>query len=140
MPARRRVAGRLAALDQALLAHADSFLLALAPNAAGATAGDGRPGLEQPLTDWLEAQARARPMVVVVDDWQWADDASRKALGQVLRAARSSRLMVVTASRDIAQDDPVTAQSEILQLQPMSQAETEPVSYTHLTLPTKRIV
>ena len=61
----------------------------------------------------------------------------REAVGLTLRAARTSQNRTL---RDVARDARVSLGylSEVERGQ--KEASSEPVSYTHLTLPTKRIV
>ncbi|WP_327582016.1 ATP-binding protein [Nonomuraea sp. NBC_00507] len=42
------------------------------------------------------------PVVVLIDDAQWADRPSLHALGYVLRRLRAGRVLVVVAVRDVA--------------------------------------
>jgi predicted ATPase len=52
------------------------------------------------LTSALLAAAEARPVVVVLDDLQWADGASLLLLGFLARRLRDARLLVVGTCRD----------------------------------------
>lgn len=44
--------------------------------------------------------AASLPVLVVIDDWQWADDASRDELAAMLAAAPAGQLRVLLASRE----------------------------------------
>ena len=128
----RRVGERLEKLDRRLSDHAEAFLQTLAPTVGAAGSAKSRPAMEQPLTDWLLATAEQRPLVLVVDDWQWADDASRKVLGRLLRQAQEASLLVIVAARDVDPDTAVALPSDLIQLQPISESDTERMMRTLL--------
>ncbi|HEY8946150.1 MAG TPA: AAA family ATPase, partial [Polyangiaceae bacterium] len=67
------------------------------------------------------AWCRRGPLVLIFDDWQWADDASRHALGNILRLTAATPVLFIVASRD--QDDPLLAQHPHLELQPFTGEE-----------------
>jgi DNA-binding CsgD family transcriptional regulator len=77
------------------------------------------------VIDRLQAQG---PLVVVVDDAQWADRPSLRALGYVLRRIRAGRVLVVIACRDLSDPraDPWAAPQVALQaaLQAGAQADS----------------
>lgn len=66
--------------------------------------------------------AQQRTVVVVLDDWQWADDASRLALEALL--ARPMPMLVVLASRPAQNTSPSLAPVPTLHLQPLTDEET----------------
>jgi hypothetical protein len=88
------------------------------------------------LTSALLAAAEARPVVVVLDDLQWADGASLLLLGFLARRLRDARLLVVGTCRD-AELEPgdraasllaaVAAAGTVLPLAPLTAAEVEVV-------------
>lgn len=73
-----------------------------------APGGPARPGLRpgasaQTADDvlaYLLAHAAIRPSVLMVDDWQWADDASRQLLLALLQQPGSLRVLVASRPRD----------------------------------------
>ena len=75
-------------------------------DAQPAADGDGGPPeagrfqLFDELTSALLAEAEARPIVVVLDDLQWADVSSALLLGFLARRLRGSRLLVIGTLRD----------------------------------------
>jgi DNA-binding SARP family transcriptional activator len=79
-------------------------LLRLADNVA-VEAGD-RTHLFDAVATWLLEQSAARPVVLVLDDLQWVDEASCSLLHYVVRSAvRPSRLLVAGAARQGEVDD-----------------------------------
>jgi DNA-binding CsgD family transcriptional regulator len=63
--------------------------------ALGGSAGDGPTGFDA----WLDERSAKRPMVLVVDDLQWADQSSLDVLMYVLAALAGRRLAVITTVR-----------------------------------------
>jgi class 3 adenylate cyclase len=99
--------------------------------AASATLTPGRPDLA--LRQWFASVATAKPVVIFIDDWQWADDATRQALAGV-RELAGSRILILTTSRltDIPGDEgipePTAAVGETdtrLTLTPLDEAAME---------------
>ncbi|WP_336215515.1 LuxR family transcriptional regulator [Nonomuraea sp. LPB2021202275-12-8] len=56
----------------------------------------------QAICDVIERSQAGGPVVVLVDDAQWADRPSLRALGYALRRLRGGRVLVLIACRDIA--------------------------------------
>jgi class 3 adenylate cyclase/tetratricopeptide (TPR) repeat protein len=67
------------------------------------------------------AWCRSGPLVLIIDDWQWADDASRHALGNLMRFNAATPLLLIIASRDRV--DPLLARQPHLELQPFTGEE-----------------
>ncbi len=61
----------------------------------GGAGGEGPAGLD----GWLDGQSRHRPVLLVVDDLQWADQSSMDVLMYVLAGLAGRRLAVVTTVR-----------------------------------------
>lgn len=53
----------------------------------------------EPLAKCLTAISRRAPLVLMFDDLQWADDASRKFVGYLMRVAATEKLLVLGLSR-----------------------------------------
>jgi len=88
------------------------------------------------LTSALLAAAEARPVVVVLDDLQWADGASLLLLGFLARRLRHARLLVIGTCRDAELDpgdraasllEAVAAAGTVLPLAPLTAGEVEAV-------------
>src|SRR5688572_20595735 len=77
-------------------------------------------GVPEAIRDLLSALAASRPVVLFMDDWQWADDASRQVLASV-RGLKQQAILVVTTSRVIPHDDVAMHESEVrLRLAPLN--------------------
>jgi DNA-binding CsgD family transcriptional regulator len=64
------------------------------------TGGEADPrGVAAAVRRVLTSRARERPVVLVVDDAQWLDDASAAALGQALRRVTDGPILVAVAAR-----------------------------------------
>jgi class 3 adenylate cyclase len=64
--------------------------------AAGLLIGD--------LTAFFTAIAAKHPLVLMIDDWQWADDASRQLLEALLRAPHGPRVLLASRPREDGTD------------------------------------
>ncbi|MEV1178777.1 AAA family ATPase, partial [Nonomuraea sp. NPDC049784] len=67
-----------------------------------AVAGEDPCVAGQVVCDVIDALQARGPLVVLVDDAQWADGASLRALGYVLRRVRAGRVLALVACRDLA--------------------------------------
>ncbi|MBC7726722.1 MAG: AAA family ATPase, partial [Microbacteriaceae bacterium] len=76
-----------------------------------------------PLTEQLGALAQARPQVLFIDDWHWADDASRNQL-DALRQLPGTALLLLLAARGVeAWEAAAASPLPTLTLLPLSDAE-----------------
>lgn len=73
------------------------------------------------IVELIALLARGRTLVVLLDDWHWADDASRQVL-EALRA-RGLPLMLVLATQTGADGAATIAGPQTLRLQPLKAAE-----------------
>jgi DNA-binding CsgD family transcriptional regulator len=71
--------------------------------ALGGSTGDGPAGFD----NWLDHLCRQRPVLLVVDDLQWADQSSLDVLMYVLAGLASRRLAVVTTVRAGEEREPL---------------------------------
>jgi class 3 adenylate cyclase/tetratricopeptide (TPR) repeat protein len=112
------LAERLRGIEPRLERHARTAAAALAP----------APGVAQPTEEDIalaiseigEALAADRTTVVFIDDWQWADDASRVSLRNTPERARL-RVLLIRASREPLPDGLAT---ETIQLEPLDAAHS----------------
>lgn len=79
------------------------------------------------MSSLLAALSQRGPLVLLLDDWQWADDASRLLVTQVVeQLARESRpVLFVTSSRARAVVDPLLPDALVIELLPFDLAESE---------------
>ncbi len=115
----------LTAIDESLSVHVRAFLhlLSLEPWPAAVSPDELQLAVIAAVTDLLLALGKHRPLLLIVDDWQWSDDASTQVLGRLSRAIHDRPITVVVGSRSIADDDPVLGQLPQIRLMPFSQEE-----------------
>jgi tetratricopeptide (TPR) repeat protein len=95
----------------------------------GLTSDDLVTGAMHRLLALIEELAAAAPIMLVVDDLQWADAATVRTLGLLARAARRTPVLLACATRPAPCPDHLTAlrrmieRSERLQLRPFSDDE-----------------
>ena len=65
---------------------------------AGASSGDNFRAVV-PISKCFMCLSRLRPLVLVFDDLQWADDASRDMIGYLMRISQGEPLMIVALTR-----------------------------------------
>ena len=87
-------------------AATEATLRSLLPEASNGETRVASPALWEPrllgdaLQDLLDALAYETPLLVLLDDVQWADRASLDVIGRALRRLRQSAVFVITTSRD----------------------------------------
>lgn len=123
------VAAGLAAIDPALLGCRTELLQALSMTSPAAHA---RPvAAEQTVRALMavtQALARRGPLVLFIDDWQWADDATRQFVRTVLAArppagGDTQPLLLLAASRPAQPGEIDAAPAERIDVAPFSDAE-----------------
>lgn len=72
----------------------------------------------------LQAVATQQPLVLFIDDWQWADDATRQLLAAIKGAAPRS-LLVLLAAREVSFGDIAMSGTQLIHLAPFTASETE---------------
>jgi hypothetical protein len=117
-----------------VLGHAFPELLALRPNAPtppelSRDPTERRTRIQSSVCAWVLEVAARRPLLVIVDDVQAADAASRSALTALSRAAQDARLLVCVTRRIDAESDSSGQQLERygarLKLRGLPRAEIE---------------
>lgn len=81
------------------------------------------PLLASAILALLEVLAQGNRLVLVLDDWQWADDASRQMLDTIWQG--DLKLLVVVATRPVEEADRILKGVAPLKLQPLEPAEAE---------------
>jgi len=106
----------------ALERHASTLLhvLSLKPWVeAGPTTEDARIAIAAAFTDLFEALSRSRPLVLIVDDFQWADDLSQHTLARVLEALAGRPVLALVGTREVDASDPLFQRARIMPLRPL---------------------
>lgn len=117
----------LASIDPSLLAYRDDLSRALSaiPRASSTDKG-GNTGPENTvaaLRAVFEHLAALRPIVVFIDDWQWADATTRMVAG-ALREIEALPLLFIATMRGRATDDARMNRATIVELGPLGDGET----------------
>ncbi len=79
-----------------------------------------------------------RASVMMLDDWQWADDATRMTLSRIAAAPRGTCLLILLTSRDTQYQDPLVEISHQIMLPNMTLREVEAKAALHLDGPLER--
>ena len=112
-------------IDPALLPHAETCARLLAPRLDAATvARDEREPVVATLASILLALTRSKPLLLVLDDWQWADDGSRRVLTELLHDYAGQRVFVLVGMRADRPSDPLLAGAHVLALRPFCEDES----------------
>jgi tetratricopeptide (TPR) repeat protein len=75
--------------------------------------------MQEALTAFVTLAARRRPAVVLLEDWQWADQASHGVLQQLAELVTGFPMMVLTTSRPDTRDWGHPSHHRVLSLEPM---------------------
>jgi class 3 adenylate cyclase/tetratricopeptide (TPR) repeat protein len=133
------IQSRLGTLDENLPRHLPAFLHALslepllvAPNAPTDAV---QSAISSAICALLFALAAEHPLLLILDDWQWADDASHQVLADLLSSLSTTpaRVLVVAGARSLAAADPLSREGELLELRPFDAAEV--AAAVHALLP-----
>ncbi|HYP85851.1 ATP-binding protein [Variovorax sp.] len=71
----------------------------------------------------VDALSHRRPLLLVIDDWQWADDGSQQLLDAVLALPGARRILVVLATRERAGNELLARHSGHIELLPLDDSE-----------------
>jgi class 3 adenylate cyclase/tetratricopeptide (TPR) repeat protein len=116
----------LAAIHPGLLEHEAGLLhaLSLSPPtpAIRATPPLAAASTVRALGDLFDALAADQPLVLFVDDWQWADDASRQVL-DAIRTTCLRPILLLTSTRPEAVNAALRHETQVIELQPFDAAE-----------------
>lgn len=99
-----------------------------------------RPASSEAIATLLTALADRKPLLVMLEDWHWADDASREALGPLVALAGTHPLLIVVTCRpDIALDWSRSVRHTTIHLDPLDDTASVAVMRSVLgadTIPT----
>lgn len=106
---------RLGAASQSLLSliASDSY-----HDSKRATTG----GIVGDLIAFFTALSAEQQVLMLIDDWQWADDASTQLLGKLLDAPTGPRIILASRPRDL--NTTIIQGAEHLQLTPLAEPDT----------------
>lgn len=79
-------------------------------------------GATNSIPAMFKTLASKAPQVIFIDDWQWADDASRQMV-RVLRAIKDMPIFILHTSRNFAPDDAGMVGTQVMELPPFAAAE-----------------
>jgi class 3 adenylate cyclase/tetratricopeptide (TPR) repeat protein len=102
-------------------------ILAQRSDAGAASPGPGEGASSDAVQAQMLAALRDRhgaPLVLLLDDWQWADDASRKLLEEVIASTPRLRVVIATRPQD---EGPEDVQRSLFTLQPLSLHQTRAI-------------
>jgi class 3 adenylate cyclase/tetratricopeptide (TPR) repeat protein len=117
----------LSAIDEALLEHLPAVLklLSLKPWQDASSAEEQQLAVIAATTELLLALASgAQPLLLIFDDWQWADGASVQVLGRLMRAIHDKPIVIVIAAREVTPEDPVLGSVRTVDLLPFTEDES----------------
>lgn len=89
--------------------------------AAGGESGTAE-STARALRDLIFALAHRAPLVLFIDDWQWADDATRQLIFE-LRTSEALPMLLLVASRPALSGDPSLDAAEFIELAPFEKSE-----------------
>ena len=113
----------LAALGQSSLAPQLESVLGLSPDEGSATRATGPESTLAALIAFFAAIAARQPTVLFIDDWQWADAATRQALSAIGTAVVAAPLLVLGTARHAEPADATMRNMKIVHLKPFSDEE-----------------
>jgi class 3 adenylate cyclase/tetratricopeptide (TPR) repeat protein len=122
----KRIGHALCKIDPSLVADAPAFARLLSGG------HDWQPTDRRAIARLVEAAAKRAPLILFLDDWHAADDASREAMA-LLRTLDGAALLVLATARDDPAAAALSAGLETLRLAPFTAAET--AAAVHRLLP-----
>jgi class 3 adenylate cyclase/tetratricopeptide (TPR) repeat protein len=76
------------------------------------------------LAELFAAAARQKPLILFIDDWQWADDATKQVLAAVRQIEHGSLLIVITTRDPLPAAAAGASELQVLPLTPFREDET----------------
>jgi class 3 adenylate cyclase/tetratricopeptide (TPR) repeat protein len=117
----------LAAIDARLAVHRAELLQALSFTVDGADGSAPRRDADNTvaaLRDLFDRLAADRPQVLFIDDWQWADDATRQVV-RAIRELKQRPILILVSTRGLDACDADMTDAQVLELDPFTDAEAE---------------
>jgi class 3 adenylate cyclase/tetratricopeptide (TPR) repeat protein len=117
------VATQLARIGGKVEQHAPTFMQLLSLRTSIEIA------LEQPLpvvaavTQLVDVLSQHEPLLLILDDWQWADDVSREVLDRISADIDRRRLCILIGMRPTERIDAILERASVLQLKPLGERE-----------------
>ena len=117
---------RLTELGTDVLSYQSEFLqmLSLNTHANDSLVRQKELNISAALTALFSALAKRSPIVLFIDDWQWADDASRQVLSSLIQTTADQSILILTASRALDPSDPAMSQI-VLRLTPFGAEDSK---------------
>jgi class 3 adenylate cyclase/tetratricopeptide (TPR) repeat protein len=111
----------LAKLDPALWARRSIFLRALSLDASeSAPASPQAAGsITAAIRDLFGLLSKVKPQIIFIDDWQWADDASKQAIEEI-RSLSDRPIFVLVTARELMQGDAGLNDTRLVNILPFS--------------------
>ncbi|MCA6118797.1 AAA family ATPase [Bradyrhizobium sp. WSM 1738] len=119
----------LAEIDPDLLKYRLEFLRALSLDSVNSQLESRNVAPENTIAaicKLFDVLVASKPVVLFIDDWQWADIASRQVL-EAIRRGDNRTLFVLVASRELGDGNVAVAGATILTLAPFSADEAEEI-------------
>lgn len=124
--ARSAVGARLGGLGVAGDAGIVNVLARLCVRPSVAAQGPDAPAAVQlAVGTLLGALARQRPLLLLLDDWQSADDVSRQVLEATLQRLQGHAVCTIIGTRPSELLDPLVLRAQLITLEPFSEAESD---------------
>jgi class 3 adenylate cyclase/tetratricopeptide (TPR) repeat protein len=127
--AERAIAVQLKNLGGQMQRHMPTFLqlLSLRPSTVDNAFGAAELLVESAVTELLRALSERLLLLLILDDWQWADDLSRKVLDSIVRDSQTRPICIVVGTRGSERPDPILDRAITLHLVPFGEAESSVV-------------
>jgi class 3 adenylate cyclase/tetratricopeptide (TPR) repeat protein len=122
----RSVEGRIATLPEEAQSSLPALLQLLSlnkPAASEVRRTSPARSIEDALTEFVALLAVEAPLYLLLDDWQWADDLSRKLLNKIRRLF-GTRIGIVVAMREADETDPALEGAVVIRLSPFNEEQT----------------
>lgn len=119
---------RLGPAGEQFVGEAGALLRRLSSTIDGAAHAQGTgPAVIRAVTGLIDRLAVMLPLTVVLDDWQWADDASRAVLTELSRNPDAFPGSIVIGMRGSPRADPTLRPDRVLSLEPFEESASQQV-------------